>query len=274
MSRSLCILLGPSYRSLEDVITGLADLERSLLVRRDRRGAFVNAYLQITSELNGWVEARRFHDSDWVARYAVAFANRFRRALAAYERGDQAACPSAWRIALGASAAGAGPAILDLLLGINAHINHDLPFALREVGIDPDRPTKHADHTTVNAALRVVTTRIRQQFAPLYTTRQGALDRWLGDLGEVCTAVGFRVARARAWDEGVALVGARTAAAASRITARIERQSARFGRRLASNTFCPWLLDALRTAERKRPWWELLGAAPESTCAVLAEAAA
>jgi hypothetical protein len=173
---------------------------------------------------------------------------------------------------------GSVPAILDLVLGINAP-SITTSLCPGEVGIDPTgREVRRS--TAVNATLRVVTARIREQLV-LYATGFGALDRWLGDLGEVCTGFGFRVARARAWGEGVALADAQTVAEAARVTARIEVRSARAGRRLASGAFCPWLVDALRTTERRRPWWELLATGPKTVdrparlpSAALAEAAA
>ncbi len=250
-----------AYRSLAEVIAGLAALEQEFLARRDRRGVFVSAYLSITRELKCRIEAGRFHDGAWVSRYAVAFADLFRRALAACESGDRAACPGAWRLALDASAAGAGLAIQDLVLGINAHINHDLPLALREVGVDPGRGLKHADHTEVNAALRVVTHRVRDWFLPLYATGLGVLDGCLAGLLEGLTGLGFRAARERAWRLGVALAGAATRAEAARLAARIDARSVRLGRRaLAPNPLLRTFLKPLRALEQRRPWWECVGA--------------
>jgi hypothetical protein len=251
--------IGLIYHSIEDVIDGLAGAQEAFLKRRDRRGVFVTAYLEITRELRRRIQAQKFHDGDWVSRYVVAFANLYRKALLAHHEGNRAALPRAWQLSLDTSAAGMALVIQDLLLGINAHINHDLPLALREVGIEG--LFRYEDHTAVNDALRETTGIVQDRIAAFYSSGLGALDHLLGDVDEDLASFKFEAARAHAWEMGAMLANARDEGNAALVSLVIDRQAALVGRLvLAPNTPFPWLIEALRAIEQIRPWWDGLAA--------------
>lgn len=275
MSTSNPLPIGPAYGSVQDVIDGLSRLERAFLRSRDRRGVFVTAYLQITRELQRRIAAGRFADNAWVGRYLVAFANLYRAALAAYEAGQRGSVTEAWKVALDTSAAGVALVIQDLMLGINAHINHDLPLALKNVGVDPDRELRYRDHIAVNDALRETTETVQDRIAAMYASGLGVLDRLLGNLDEEFTSFSFDAARGHAWNMGVALVNVQTEPERALLTASISRQAAVVARViLAPNAPFPWLIDVLREIERIEPWWDYLLAAPEPSTSGLAPLAA
>lgn len=103
----------------------------------DPRRHFCAVYLRTTEAFGAAMDAGRFLDADWVERWDVAFAQLYFDAL------DQvAACRPPrlpWEVAFGAAL---GRPDLDplrhLLLGMNAHINYDLPQALLAVIRDED----------------------------------------------------------------------------------------------------------------------------------------
>src|SRR5712691_9786574 len=138
---SILPLIETAYQSIEDAIQRLAQLEQAFYDRRDRRAIFVTAYLNITRAVKLRVGENWFQDNAWVTRYAISFANLYRQALLAFERGDAESIPKAWKISFETSVNGTGLVMQDLVLGINAHINHDLSLALIEVSIDPERAT-------------------------------------------------------------------------------------------------------------------------------------
>src|SRR5215471_4267842 len=80
--------LTPEYRTFDDILHGLGEVERVFYEGRDRRAIFATAYISITAELKRRVEGGAFLDNGWVARYAVSFANLYRKALLAFERED------------------------------------------------------------------------------------------------------------------------------------------------------------------------------------------
>src|SRR5260370_1324444 len=85
------------FERVDDVVDGLTDLESALVNAKDRRGVFVSAYLVITQTLHEWISQGLFLENEMVARYLVAFANAYRRALAHYEEGEAFEIPKAWQ---------------------------------------------------------------------------------------------------------------------------------------------------------------------------------
>ena len=81
------------------------------------------------------VDGGLFEDPAWVERWDVAFAGLY---LDAPRRrpGRRRAVPRPWRLAFDAPAD--LPALRHVLLGINAHVNYDLPQALLAVISDAD----------------------------------------------------------------------------------------------------------------------------------------
>ena len=72
--------------------------------------------------------------------------------------GRQAQVAPAWAIAFGAADERAVPAAGNLSLGINAHVQRDLPFVLAEIGlVAPDGTSRKEDHDKVNVFLNRVT---------------------------------------------------------------------------------------------------------------------
>ena len=90
---------------------------------------FLSTYRRTTIAVGKRVEEGRFEDPAWVDRWDVAFADLYVSALEAHLAGGPVSRP--WRQAFAAPAE--LPVLRLLLLGINAHINYDLPQALLAV---------------------------------------------------------------------------------------------------------------------------------------------
>ncbi len=239
------------YRTLEDVIASLTAVEQYFLLRRDRRGIFVTAYLHISREIRRRLTTSRFLDADWVARYLICFGNLYRRALLAYEEGNLTAVPKAWRLSFDAARAGTGLVTQHLILGINAHINHDLALALAEVGIDPDRPQKYRDHTAVNLVLEEATAGLQDQVAAMYAPVLHRLDRIFGGLDERATNFSIPKAREHAWTFAVALTSARGEQERRLLRQALDEQAAVLARlALSSPTRHRVVLATVRFVER------------------------
>src|SRR6476660_1843674 len=131
------------YSTIDEARAGFAALEEALRAVNDRRAIFVGAYLTITSAIGDAIDAGEFIDGPWVRSYLLHFARLYIEAFRAFENGDLEHVPTAWQVAFELSARGEGMALQHLLLGVNAHINHDLAIALVRTGIDPDRPMRY-----------------------------------------------------------------------------------------------------------------------------------
>jgi hypothetical protein len=258
---TLPALLERPFLTTEDVASALTRLEQFFLERRDRRGVFASAYLTITLALQDRIGEGIFLDNAWVASYLVCFANFYREALRAHERGDRSAVPKAWWISLQTSAKNRGLLLQDLLLGINAHINFDLPFALIAATIDPDREVRQSDHFAVNEVLKSATNDLQMRVIGLYAPILALLDESFGELDERITHFNLEKARQACWAAAINLANAQSESQRDLIRKDLNDRTAV----LASLMLYPEfplrrLWSVLRIIERFQPWPQLLAA--------------
>lgn len=254
--------LSARWETTEDVLSGLTALESMFVSERDKRGVFATAYAEMTRELSDRVERGEFEDPEWLRRYIPAFADLYRQALLAYEE-DPDRAPKPWRIAFDAAQT-ESLLIQDVFLGINAHMNHDLPLALMAVTIDPDRESRYRDHVSVNRALRTATGPVQDRIRDLYAPGLGLLDIAAGEFDEFVTNFSFEKAREAAWWGGVSLVDAEDETVRDRRLEDIEDRSAVLARLvLAPSEQFPLLFPVLRWLERLGPDWPELIAETE-----------
>lgn len=124
----------------------------------DHDAVFALAYLRTTET---YLEATRtdgfFVDPAFVNHEDVAFAQMYFRAYDSWADGRVAYVPPAWRVALEAADKRRVSGTGSLLLGINAHVNRDLPFVLAVTGlVAPDGTSRKADHDQINVMLNHV----------------------------------------------------------------------------------------------------------------------
>ena len=249
------------YRTLDDVVAGLGAWESRFRVEQDRRAIFLSLYGIVSAEMRDRVARRVFDDNDWVHRYALAFANLYREALEAYDEQRSADVPKAWQLCFDAARAGRGLVLQDMFLGVNAHVNNDLPLALASISIDPDRPGRYRDHTAVNAALASVVERATQRLAELYAPGLTAMDEGAGQLDEMLSLISLDVARESAWESAVALANARHPLERRLTSTLISARAATLARLLLAPSCSPSLVTACRRLESGPQWLTLFASA-------------
>jgi hypothetical protein len=251
-------MLTTPFRTLDEVVTGLAALEKRFRQQNDRRAVFATLYGVVSAEIRSRVAKGEFADNEWVNRYAVTFADLYRAALAAHETGDYARVPKAWTLAFDAARTGAGLVVQDMLLGINAHVNADLPHALTTVSIGPDRAARYRDHSAVNAVLAAVTERATERIAALYAPGLPTIDDCAGMIDEMLSAFSLEVARESAWEAAVALANARNDVERRLVTRLISTRSAALARLLLAPSRNPAVAAACRRLEQGSAWIALV----------------
>jgi hypothetical protein len=187
------------FESVEGVLERLEALESALRDRVDRRAVFLTIYSRMTRAIAARIERGRFGDPEWMRRYTVAFADYYRRAFLAFERGRLGGVPAPWRVAFDTAVRGEGLVVQDAFLGINAHINYDLALTLADVGIDPNRPAKRADHRAVNGVLQRLVDAQQEALAALYAAGVEDIDETLGRFDESFALLGMTEGREHAW---------------------------------------------------------------------------
>ena len=189
-------------------MTGLLD---ELEAAADPARFFLGTYLRTTVAVGNALERGRFEDAAWVAAWDVDFARLYLDALAAY-RADPATAALPWRRAF---AAGSElPPEAHVLLGMNAHINYDLPQSLIRMipAADFDDPDvvdlRHRDHVRIDGVLasRVAAEDVALQGAG---GRRTPLDRLLAPLNRQASRLFLREARRRVWATATVLHRAR-----------------------------------------------------------------
>ena len=120
----------------------------------DTRRFFLATYLRTTVAVRDELSAGGFGDAEWVERWDVVFADLYLDAVARAVRGEPVPLP--WAVAFDAKLL---PPLRHVLLGMNAHINFDLPQALVAVITsaefdDPVRMAERkADHQRLDGVL-------------------------------------------------------------------------------------------------------------------------
>ena len=143
----------------------------------DHDAIFSLAYLRTTEEYRrATTTPGFFSDPAFVNHEDAVFARYYFDAFDAWHRGDVAHTPPAWQVALGAADQREVDANTNALLGINAHINRDLPFVLWEIGlVKPDGTSRKPDHDKVNEFLNRVSfyPEANRRFDPTLPTDDG-----------------------------------------------------------------------------------------------------
>jgi hypothetical protein len=142
----------PSIGCVDRVVGRLRRLRDSLAC--DHRGVFATTYLELTKvfrdTLAGEPELFQFHD--YLYTQDALFANVYFDAFERWE-GGLAVAP-AWRIAFEQAARGRITGAQEMLLGINAHVQNDMPFVVAALGIrTPEGASRKPDHDAVNEVL-------------------------------------------------------------------------------------------------------------------------
>ncbi|KAB1186715.1 hypothetical protein GJR98_01200 [Haloferax sp. MBLA0077] len=208
-SAAVLDLVEDPFRDVADAHERLSALESLLYERDDRRAAFLTIYARVTAEVDEGLSRDAFNDPAWVADYLVTFADHYRRAFCAFERGTVDEVPDPWRLSFETSVRGDALVSQDILLGINAHVNYDLALALSEVGIDPDRRAKYDDHRRINRVLRSLVDEEQDLIAERYAGGIADVDESLGRLDETLSFFTLREGRRNAWRGAVVLTDGR-----------------------------------------------------------------
>jgi len=221
----------------EDCRKGRITCVRQLIREMERRfeplaascshaAVFSLAYLRTTQTYLETAETPGFYeDPAFVNHEDAAFAALYFDAYDAWADGRTGEVPPAWQVAFRAAERKQVTGSGNLLLGINAHVNRDLPFLLASIGlVAPDGTSRKGDHDRVNVMLNKVQEPLLAEQAARFdpdmafpTTPYG-----LGYTGMMQTLMAWREG---AWRAAEQLVAAPDEAARARVAAAIEHKA-------------------------------------------------
>lgn len=189
----------------------------------DHNAVFALSYLRMT-QTYWWSREKPgyYADVPFANHQDAVFARYYTDAWNAWRRGARDQVPPAWRIAFEAAESKQVSGMGDLLLGMNAHIQRDLPFVVAGVGLNaPDGSSRKPDFAKVEDFLARAT-------GPMLAEAARRLDPAMA-VGAEPTGLLYTLlfqtitaGREKAWRNAEALVTARTAEERARVAARIE----------------------------------------------------
>jgi Family of unknown function (DUF5995) len=183
----------------------------------------VDGVAEAKKELNANPRFLRHRSSSF--REDALFANFYFDVIKAWNRGE--AVPEAWRIAFQTAATGEVNAVQDMLLGINAHVQNDMPFVLAALSLRNKRGvSRKPDHDkfymVLNHAYEPVVQAINRRYDPIVSLLNASWHPIDGVAGlEVVWAW-----REVVWRNAERLANARSAAERTQIARQIELNAA------------------------------------------------
>jgi Family of unknown function (DUF5995) len=193
----------------------LAGYARRYERERDSRCVFSHAYALLTQALDRDLAAADPEHVEFLRALAGPFAERYFTALDAWDAGRRDEVSPGWRIVFERIVTRRTSPIEDLVVGVYAHIVHDLPYALAGVAED-GRIGPIAAYQRVSDVIAAAMEDITGDVGRRYTPWIGWLDRLAGDDDEVLSDYGIRVARGMAWYNAERLLDPGTRADARR----------------------------------------------------------
>jgi hypothetical protein len=173
------------------------ELRAAAFAAGDASGYFPAMYSRVTERIAASIEDGAFEDGPRLDRFATRFASHYLAAVHDHGRGPQC-WQASWNVA-------ADPRLLivqHLLLGINAHVNYDLPRAVVEVADERgDLLSIRHDFDVVNDVLAATYVDIVKDL--------DRVSRWVNSASRLGGGHAFNfslaLARARAWQAAAAM---------------------------------------------------------------------
>jgi len=191
--------------SIADVIEKLAVVQHILddlppTPAKNRVSAFNELYLKITKRVDGALHTG-VNQPEFLELLDVEFAKRYFAALDLWNQDDEDT-PDVWEVLFKRGRDLGMSRLTAAMLGVNAHINHDLSLALigtwAELG-PPQDDVIHPDYLLVNQIFYEEIPPLRRGFS---TRWQMEIDELVGPLDDWSQRMLVTVTRAHAWEQG------------------------------------------------------------------------
>jgi hypothetical protein len=230
------------YATIREMERRFAPLGQSC----DHNAIFALAYLR-TTQTYGWARDQPgfFTDTPWVNHEDAVFAKYYFNAYDGWASGQRGQVPPAWLIAFDAAAGRRVTGSGNLLLGMNGHVNRDLPFTLAAIGITtPDGQSRKPDHDKVDQFLNVVVAPLLAEEAARFdpSTNMIVTPYGIGYTGLLQTLVAWRE---QAWRNAELLTDAPTPEARALVAQQIETAAATEAAAIVlANSYAPPLVTS------------------------------
>jgi hypothetical protein len=222
---------------VEKTIRAMQKRYDPLAAKCTHSAVFALAYLRTTQTYLRTSETPGFYvDPAFVNHEDAAFAAMYFSAFDDWTAGRVSRVPPAWRVAFQTAARRQVSGSGDLLLGMNAHVNRDLPFVLAQIGlVAPDGSSRKRDHDKVDEMLNQVVQPLMTEEAEHFDSQMETIRTpyGVGYTGLMQLLVSWRET---AWREAEQLVSAPNEAAQALVAQAIEANAEANARTIAAAT--------------------------------------
>jgi hypothetical protein len=252
-------------RDIDEAIEAMRQTLEYYHARHDNRAIFLRLYYIMTLEVHAAINAcgdyagrQIFIDPEWVRRLSGRFSTKYFESLNPQTRSR------AWALADEVAQLRRSAAVENALLGINAHINYDLPRAIgenlapEELGDYRKLQLRKFDHDQVNNLLIRVLPQIQTTLATDYEPGIVVADALMGNLDELAGGEVLKVYRERVWWNALAFAAAKVDGKDGLVRDKLDWESAHLAKDLVK---AKWLWSEERvlnivvaTFERHADW--------------------
>ena len=223
----------PSMRCIDTEIRKMRAAQKAYGC--DHRGVFATTYLELTKTFRTDLRTHRvaFAHRDYMYTEDALFADVYFNTMRTYAAGGPVA--PAWQIAMDTAKSGDVYGAQDMLLGINAHVQNDMPFVVAELGLTtPDGKSRKPDHDAFNDVLsdayEPVVDAIARRYDAFVSLTNASWDP--GD--DIAGLELVREWREQVWRNAERLVEAKDAAARAQVASQIEQYAAGWAQGIAA----------------------------------------
>ena len=222
-SSNICVSGHPSC--VDSVIAEMEDREAPLDASCNHNEIFALTYLRVTEHYQ--VAATTpgfFSDPNFINHQDAVFAQYYFDAWDNWRAGNLGDVPRAWQIAFSAADNKKVTGLGNLLLGMSAHVNRDLPYTLATIGlVKPDGTSRKPDHDKVNEFLNTAFGPVFEELAARFDPKIDDLQIEGTTLDEFVMMQVLMLWREIAWRNAELLVNAPTPELRAIVEANIER---------------------------------------------------
>lgn len=227
-------------QTINHVINEMTEQLQVLQKNGDHRVVFHRVYLLMTKEMQRRLASGFFQDPVWMERVLVGFAQFYFNALEAYEAGQP--CPPAWELAFRLASEKNSFVLQDALLGINAHINSDLPMVMHMI-LDKDKAWPDArimlrrrqDHERINKVLSDLMDLVQDELSYYYARFIYTIDFLMGRKDESLSSLILAHCRDHVWYNTELLLDAPDEEQHSIQRSRVEKDALAIGQKVANS---------------------------------------
>lgn len=192
---------------------------------------FLSCYQMMTGNTLAAIEQQDFKDPAWVDQLLHHFADYYFLALDAYEK-DVPSAPRIWQLTFNAANDARTLPLQNLLLGVNAHINYDLAFAVSDLLegewqqlSDVERQTRFDDYTHVNLVIAETIDAVQDDVLEPAMPAMDIIDKLFGRFDEFLISYWISEYREAVWENVLRLLAAKNDTERDAVSAAIEKEA-------------------------------------------------